>query len=239
MGERIRISEYKGFELWDTPAPEGWRVHQYPVQVTCNGEHVNAFANAHDAMRMIDGMDADTIAYHMRRATTPPQEPAPVSAAGEERTLRTDLDADTLERWPRLIWNRMTKPEFEGFYTDDHGRNDILDLLEVVSTLRAKLAAAEALAETNAALLANAQSELATVRGERDAAVSTLRPFAFAYHVFNDQFASDYGNIINWQTDFANASKVTEWYKQASEVVGVDDAKAANALAADGEGDAQ
>lgn len=64
---RTRISEYKGFELWDCLPPEGWKVNPYPVQVTCNGEHVNNFADTHDTMKVIDGMDADTVAYHMRR----------------------------------------------------------------------------------------------------------------------------------------------------------------------------
>lgn len=77
MGEKMRISEYKGFELWDCPTPIGWVINPYPVQVTCNGEHVNSFANAHDAMHMIDSMDADTVAYHMRRA------PATAAAQGE------------------------------------------------------------------------------------------------------------------------------------------------------------
>ncbi len=80
MGEKIRISEYKGFELWDCPIPEGWLVNAYPVQVTCNGEHVNSFANARDAMEVIDDMDADTIAYHMRRPLALANERAAVNA---------------------------------------------------------------------------------------------------------------------------------------------------------------
>lgn len=77
MSEKLRISEYKGFELWDCPMPQGWTVNAYPVQVTCNGQHVNAFANAHDAMKVIDSMDADTVAYHMRRAPVPTDASAP------------------------------------------------------------------------------------------------------------------------------------------------------------------
>ena len=80
--------------------------------------------------------------YNADEVATATPTGAPSAAGAGEREPRTDLDAATLERWPRLIWDRMTKPEFEGFYTDDHGRNDILDLLEVVATLTAELAAA-------------------------------------------------------------------------------------------------
>jgi hypothetical protein len=83
MSEKVFISEYKGFELWDCPMPEGWKVNPYPVEVTANGVHVNNFANTDEAMQVIDGMDADTVAYHMRRVAqrTPPAQR--IASAGE------------------------------------------------------------------------------------------------------------------------------------------------------------
>jgi hypothetical protein len=156
----------------------------------------------------------DELGFDAHELATPPQEPAPVSAAGE-----VVHDLDSLDYAMAMLGSEFV---LAGNY--DKVAHHFKAIDQWKADTEAELAAAEALAET--------------LRGERDAAVAALRPFAFAYHVFNDQFASDYGNIINWQTDFANPNKVTEWYKQASEVVGVDDAKAANAPAVDGEGDA-
>jgi hypothetical protein len=81
------------------------------------------------------------------------------------------------------------------------------------------------------------EAQLAASESALAAAVSALRPFAFAYHVFSDQFESDYGNIINWQTDFANVNAVTEWYKQALAIVGVEQAASAPTAGEGGERD--
>ena len=119
MSEKIRISEYKGFELWDCPTPEGWTVNPYPVQVTANGEHVNVFADTNDAMKVIDGMDASTVAYHMRTSTPAPNTP-PETSASKRLPLGGDEDrrmyADYVERVKNLGGEPFSYEQWFGSY---------------------------------------------------------------------------------------------------------------------------
>jgi hypothetical protein len=58
-------------------------------------------------------------------------------------TPRTDLTDESLELWPRMFRDRATDLHWSGYY-DKYGRNDILDLLDVIATLKAKMTAMEA-----------------------------------------------------------------------------------------------
>jgi signal transduction histidine kinase len=144
------------------------------------------------------------------RATTPPQEPAPVSAAGERSMLV--------------------------FHDIEEANSAIDDANDEIADLRAKLAAAEALASTNAALLANAQHELntrirelAALEEERNRLRGALKPFAFC--PIHPSWSDDTRCVIlmNWNKPGLEVS-VNEGLKLG------DVRKAANALAADGEG---
>lgn len=70
-------------------------------------------------------------------------------------TPRTDLTDETLELWPRMIRERATDPAWSGYY-GEHDRNDILDLLDVIATLKARMAALEA---EHAALMTRAMKD--------------------------------------------------------------------------------
>lgn len=110
----------------------------------------------------------------------------------EEMQPRIDLKPETLERWPRL-WRESYLTEYNGNTGTDDMRYDMLDALDVIATLQTELAAAQALAVTNAALLANAQSELdarlrelTALEGERNRLRGALRPFVREWVAYQD-----------------------------------------------------
>lgn len=250
MSEKMKISDYKGFELWDTPAPEGWRVHQYPVQVTCNGEHVNCFADAHEAMSVIDGMDADTIAYHMRRA--PATEP---TAAAQGEVCRcgypmADHDADgecpgdgyTGQRSPDQI---LTPTELVHLWremkADPHDIHKQLAYFKSLADARLT-DGYKFIDERNAlaAELASLEAALQQAQRERDAALAALEPFANQWAewtkvenewVHDPDTAMD---IVEFFADYADNDVVAKHLKAAYDALAASAQQAAQP--ADGEG---
>lgn len=73
-------------------------------------------------------------------------EPAPTAvdapAAGGAGEARTDLNAWELEHWPENIRKRAVGEDWQQSYSE-FARNDILDMLDVIATLRRQLADGE------------------------------------------------------------------------------------------------
>jgi hypothetical protein len=151
------------------------------------------------------------------RATTPPQEPAPVSAAGERSMLV--------------------------FHDIEEANSAIDDANDEIADLRAKLAAAEALASTNAALLANAQHEAQQLRlqvidleGWQTEALNRgiiLERFYAQVYELNDDIATSKGAVKRNEIT-RKLSDLLRGFRTWSPTARASDA--ANALAADGEG---
>jgi hypothetical protein len=145
-----------------------------------------------------------------------PQEPAPVSAAGEEAdAVMSDFDELLANLSGQL--NSTVISILRTYFAGEHSMR---------TRAETKLAAAEALAAVNAGLLANAQSELATVRGQLETANTLLVNLEINLPRSEPNPNSTGGNYSRAYSAWTCGELIRAYQK------------AANALAADGEGDA-
>jgi hypothetical protein len=187
----------------------------------------------------------------MRRAPAPTQEPAPGCAAGEVDTLAGVDKAGMLEKYIRDGAIISAIKAHRRFYGTDIGEADkAVKLLKydmqlreenqpTYDDLRARLAAAEALASTNAALLTNAQSELntrirelAALEEERNRLRGAVKMLLASLHNIRDMRVNPMSND-DFDRGRRDGYRITAELAQAAINA---HAKAANALAADGEG---
>jgi hypothetical protein len=204
-----------------TEIGEGFLPYRVHVQ---DQEHAG-YWHKEDDLRLVD-------------ASTPPQEPAPVSAARD--LLDTGDDAAAL-------LNEAIKRVFD--YASSTGKSrdkelafiqqyiqaqagQITGMIERMRDTEAKLAAATELAETNARLLANAQHELATVREWVKVCESNWHDNGAALAAILDERGVTEMTISN-----RYIYKTMDGSAASFPVDTKGNRIAANALAADGEGD--
>jgi hypothetical protein len=195
-----------------------------------------------------------------------PQEPAPVSAAGDrDAELRNDLYGRVQEvldlaayyapgelgEFPEKV--AKTVADFKNYR--NLADKQIQERDETITDLRAKLAAAEALAAVNAGLLANAQHELATrlrelvlLEGERNRLRGQVKTATETANDYRDQIWVHQGTLrvlkawLSKADGFSAEDGLTEASilgmvtrdLEASEAMDTRTMIAANALAADG-----